>query len=114
MAAGAFAVLFMIAAGIAWWGNELRRKANRDFEEWKGLALELSKNQQDASYTLEYADQAAKEMIVLRKQLIADENEVEAAKKEVAAAKKEVEAAKKEVEAAKQEALDKLRAMGSQ
>jgi len=93
MAAGAFAVLFMMAAGTAWWGNELRRKANRDFEEWKGLALELSRNQQDASNQLEYADQAAKELIALRKQLMADE---------------------KEVEAAKQEALDKLRAMGSQ
>ncbi len=33
MAAAAFAVLFMMAAGIAWWGNELRREANRQFEE---------------------------------------------------------------------------------
>ena len=32
MTAGAFAVLFMMAAGIAWWGNELRREANRQFD----------------------------------------------------------------------------------
>jgi hypothetical protein len=100
MMAGAFAVFFMMATGLAWWGNELRREANQQFEDWKGRYLELSKDQQEMSQQLNDADEEVKKLL------------------EAIAIKKEVEAAaiaiKKEAEAAKQEALDKLRAIGLQ
>ena len=106
MTAGAFAVLFMMAAGIAWWGNELRLAANRQFIELKSAMVELSKQQQEVSNMLEDADEVAKALIV--------DEEARSRQEGGRSRKKEAEAVKKEAEAAKQEALDKLRAMRSQ
>jgi hypothetical protein len=60
-AAAAFAVLFALASGLAWWGNEQRLAALRNFEIVKESFSEVSKRQFEASNTLEEARRVMEE-----------------------------------------------------
>jgi WD40 repeat protein len=60
VAAAAFAVLFIIAAGLAWWGNEQRLAAEQNFETAKLATQEISKRQIEVSNALADAQHQAK------------------------------------------------------